>query len=100
MIIRIFDTAIDPADEEQAKDLFRKTVRPAFESFPGCDGIEMYMGVEDHSGDLIEVAAVSRWESTAAIAKAIDSDEYAEALAELRKLFVQAPLVRHFERVD
>ena len=100
MIIRIFDTAIDPADVEKAKELFRETVRPAFERFPGCDGIEMFMGVEDHSGDLVEVAAVSRWESTDAIAKAIDSDDYSEALAELRKLFAQAPLVRHFERVE
>jgi quinol monooxygenase YgiN len=100
MIIRIFDTAIDPADVDRAKELFRTQVCPAFESFPGCHGIEMFIGVEDHSGDLVEVAAVSRWESVDAIGSAIDTDEYAEALAELRKLFVQAPLVRQFERVD
>jgi quinol monooxygenase YgiN len=100
MIIRIFDTAIDPGDVDRAKDLFRDTVRPAFEGFPGCNGIEMFIGVEDHSGDLVEVAAVSRWESIDAIGKAVDSEDYTGALAELRKLFVQAPLVRHFERVD
>src|SRR5688500_4469231 len=100
MIIRIFDTAIAPVDVERAKELFRDTVRPAFEGFAGCGGIEMYIGVEDHSGDLVEVAAVSRWESVDSIATAIDSDEYTEALAELRKLFAQAPLVRHFEQVD
>ena len=100
MIIRIFDTAVDPVDVEKAKDLFRDTVRPAFDVFPGCEGIEMFIGVEDHSGDLVEVAAVSRWDSVAAIEKAVDSAEYVDALAELRKLFVQAPLVRHFEKVD
>jgi heme-degrading monooxygenase HmoA len=100
MIIRIFDTAVDPVDVDKAKDLFRDTVRPAFEKFPGCQGIEMFIGVEDHSGDLVEVAAVSRWDSVDAIGAAVDSDDYVEALNELRKLFVQAPLVRHFERVD
>lgn len=100
MIIRIFDTAVDPADVESAKELFRTTVGPAFDRFPGCHGIEMLIGVEDHSGDLVEVAAVSRWDSVESIANAIDGDDYNEALTELRKLFVQAPLVRHFEKVD
>lgn len=100
MIVRIFDTAIDPADVDRAKELFRTQVDPAFDAFPGCHGIEMFIGVEDHSGDLVEVAAVSRWDSVDAIATAIETDEYMEALAELRKLFVQAPLVRHFERVE
>lgn len=100
MIIRIFDTAVDPGDVDRAKELFRETVRPAFDSFPGCSGIEMFIGVEDHSGDLVEVAAVSRWDSVDDIAKAVDSDDYDAALSELRKLFVQSPLVRHFDRVD
>lgn len=100
MIVRIFDTAVDPADVDRATELFRGTVRPAFESFPGCHGIEMFIGVEDHSGDLVEVAAVSRWESLDAIGSAVESDDYTQALGELRTLFVQAPLVRHFESVD
>ena len=100
MIIRIFDTAIDPADIERARDLFTTQVRPAFDAFDGCHGIEMFIGVEDHSGDLVEVAAVSRWDSVEAIGTATETDEYTQALAELRKLFVQAPLVRHFERVE
>jgi hypothetical protein len=100
MIIRIFDTAIDPTDIERAKELFRTQVSPAFDRFAGCHGIEMFIGVEDHSGDLVEVAAVSRWDSVDSIAEAIETDEYTDALAELRKLFVQSPLVRHFERVD
>ncbi len=100
MIIRIFDTAIDPADIDRAKELFRSQVRPAFDAFSGCHGIEMFIGVEDHSGDLVEVAAVSRWDTVEAIGLAIETDGYAEALAELRKLFVQSPLVRHFERVE
>lgn len=97
MIIRVFDTAVDPGDVEQAVSLFRSEVAPAFESFAGCRGIELLVGVDEHSGDLVEVCAISRWESRDAIEAAIASDEYRQALAEFRKLFQQTPIVRHFE---
>lgn len=100
MIIRMFDTAIDPDDVERAKQLFRTQVRPAFETFEGCHGIDMYMGLEAHSGGLVDVAAISRWDSRDAIETALATPEYEEALTELKKLFQQVPLVRHFDAVD
>lgn len=100
MIIRMFDTALDPDDVEKSKGLFRSQVRPAFESFAGCHGINMYMGLDPHSGGLIDVAAISRWDSEEAITAALETPEYNEALAELKLLFQQVPLVRHFEAVD
>lgn len=100
MIVRIFDTAADPADVERGKQLFREQVRPAFESFPGCLGIEMLIRTEEHSGDLVEIAAISRWESMEAIERATQSPEYDVALEELTQLFRQTPIIRHFESVD
>ena len=100
MIVRIFDTAMDPADVEKGKELFRDKVRPAFDSFPGCHGVEMVIGVEEHSQDLVDVASISRWESLESIEQATTSDEYKEALEEIRKLFQQAPIVRHFELTE
>ena len=100
MIIRIFDTAVDPADVEQAKQLFRDQVRPAFLAFRGCTSIDMVIGVEEHSGDLVDVASISRWESSEAVAEATATPEYQEALAEIRKLFAQSPIVRHFSVVE
>lgn len=97
MIIRIFDTAIDPTDVEEARRLFRDQVKPAFLSFDGCAGVEMVIGVEEHSGDLVDIASISRWDGMAAVQSAIQTPEYQEALAEIRKLFAQNPLVRHFE---
>ena len=97
MIIRIFDTAMDPGDIERAKQLFRDEVRPAFLGFQGCTGIDMCIGVEEHSGELLDVASISRWESIEAVQAAAATDEYKEALAEIRKLFAQNPIVRHFE---
>ena len=100
MIIRIFDTAMDPDDIEDGKRLFRDQVIPAFAAFEGCHGAEMSLGIEEHSGDLIDVVSISRWDSMEAIQKATKSEDYQEALAEIRKLFQRSPIIRHFELVD
>ena len=76
MIVRIFDTSVDPGDVELGKQLFRDEVRPAFLEFEGCHGIEMLIGVEEHSGDLVEIAAISRWDSVDAIESATKTPEY------------------------
>ncbi|HEV2754623.1 MAG TPA: antibiotic biosynthesis monooxygenase family protein [Actinomycetota bacterium] len=96
MIIRLFDTTVDPGDVGRATELFRADVAPAFDAFPGCHGIELLVGVDEHSGDLVELCAISRWDSKDAIDAAVDSDDYRRALAEFRKLFQQSPIVRHF----
>ena len=100
MIVRMFDTAMTPEDIETGKELFRNDVKPVFESFEGCVGVEMVIGVEEHSKDLIDIASISRWESLEAIQAATASPEYAGALEGIRKLFQQAPIVRHFEVAD
>lgn len=100
MILRIFDTAMDPADVESGKDLFREKVRPVFDAFDGCHGVEMVIGVEEHSQDLVDVASISRWDSIDSIEAAISSDGYKTAMEDIRKLFQQAPIVRHFELAE
>ena len=100
MIIRIFDTAVDPADIEQAKTLFREQVRPAFLAFEGCTSIDMVIGVGEHSGDLVDVASISRWDSPEAVEAAIGTEQYKDAMKEIRDLFAQNPIVRHFAVVE
>lgn len=97
MIVRIFDTTVDPGDVEAAVRVFAAEVAPAFDEFQGCHGIELLVGVDEHSGDLVELCAISRWDTREAIDAAIGSDDYRTALAEFRKLFQQTPIVRHFE---
>ncbi|HVF53192.1 MAG TPA: hypothetical protein VNC78_06240 [Actinomycetota bacterium] len=99
MIIRIFDTTMDPDDVPRAIQLFRDQVSAAFDGFEGCHGVEFNVGVDEHSGDLVEVCAISRWDSVEAIERATATNDYAVALAELRKLFQQNPIIRHFEVV-
>jgi quinol monooxygenase YgiN len=100
MIIRMFDTAVDPEDVERGKEIFRRAVRPTFDALEGCHGIEFILGLDEHSGGLVDVAAISRWDSREAIEKAMETDEYKEAFAELKELFQQTPIVRHFDLVD
>jgi hypothetical protein len=60
----------------------------------------MVIGVEEHSQDLVDVASISRWDSLESIEEATASDDYKDALEEIRKLFQQAPIVRHFELTE
>ena len=100
MIIRMFDTAVDPDDVDQGIEIFRSTVRPAFAQFEGCRGIDLMIGKDEHSGRLTDFAAISRWDSMDAVEKAVSSDEYTEALKDLKQLFQQSPIVRHFDVLD
>jgi quinol monooxygenase YgiN len=97
VVVRLFDTAVDPSDVQDATKLFRDQVRPVFESFEGCHGIEMVVGLEERSGDLIDVLAISRWDSVEAIGRAVGTSEYDSAMQGLRELFKRTPIVRHFE---
>ncbi|MDQ3770893.1 MAG: antibiotic biosynthesis monooxygenase [Actinomycetota bacterium] len=97
MIVRVTDTAIDPEDLARCTEVVRDKVKPAFDSLPGCRGIEIHVRVDERHGDLIEVAAVSRWDSVEAMESAVRSEQYAEAMSDARRLFHQAPIVRIFE---
>src|SRR5918994_3542830 len=100
MIVRIFETAVQPEDVDKGREIFRQRVVPIYEAFDGCRGIEMQIGLDEHSKDLVTVVAVSRWDSTEAIEAAIKRPEYSEALTEIRELFQQTPIIRHFEVDD
>lgn len=100
MIIRIFDTAVEAHDVERAKELFRTDVQPVFEEFDGCDGITMHLGIDEHSADLVEVCTISRWASKEAIDAATATPAYENALTDLRKLFRENPIIRHYETID
>jgi quinol monooxygenase YgiN len=100
MIVRIFNTAVDPEDVDRGTDLFRADVEPVFAQFPGCHGVEWFVGLEEHSGDLVDVTAISKWDSFDDLQKAISTAEYERALEELRKLFRQTPIVHHYKTVN
>lgn len=100
MIVRIFSTAVDPEEIDQGIEIFKSDVAPAFAGFDGCHGVEWFVGLEEHSGDLVDVTAISRWESVEAIESATAGRDYERALARLRELFRQTPIVHHYRTVD
>lgn len=100
MIIRVFDTAVDPEDIGRLKQLYRDKVAPAFASFEGCLGLYMAVRAEGHSRDLVDVVAISKWETLEASERAVGSEAYGEALLEMRRLYQQSPIVRHFEVLE
>jgi quinol monooxygenase YgiN len=90
--LRLYQSAVDPADVEEMQRLFVDDVLPAFGACPGCIGIELAVTVEANAGGLVEGAAISRWASLEEMAAAMASHEVQEALVRVRQLLRQEPV--------
>ena len=80
--------------------MFKEIVRPAFENFAGCKGIDMYLRVDEQRRDVVDVMAISRWDTVEAMEAATETPAYGEAMSEIRMLFQHTPIVRVFQVVD
>ena len=96
-VLRLFQSAIDPADVEELRSLFLDDVKPAFESVTGCLGIELIMSTDKNAGGLVEGAALSRWATRDAMEAGLESRVLAEAQVRIFQLLRQEPVVRVFE---
>jgi len=90
--LRLYQSAVDPADVEEMHRLFVDDVVPAFLGRPGCIGLELTVAVEPNAGGLVEGAAISRWSSLDEMAEAMASREVQEALVRVRTLLRQEPV--------
>ena len=90
--LRLYQSAIDPADVEEMRRLFVDDVAPAFSHAPGCLGIELTVAVEPNAGGLVEGAAISRWSSLEEMTEAMASREVQEAMVRVRGLLRQEPV--------
>ena len=95
--IRLFQTAVDPADVEEVARLFEDDVKPVFARLDGCISIELVVSVDKNAGGLVDGAALSRWSSIEKMETALDSREVSEALIRVRQLLRQEPISRVFE---
>ena len=96
-LLRIFQTAVDPADLDEVRRLFADDILPVYEAFQGCVGIELLLSTERHPGGLLECATISRWENLAAMDEAMESRAAKEAQVRILEVLRQEPLVRVFE---
>jgi quinol monooxygenase YgiN len=95
--IRLFQTAVDPADVDDVTRLFDDDVKPVFSRLAGCLSIELVVSVDKNAGGLVDGAALSRWSSIDEMEAALASREVAEALIRVRQLLRQEPISRVFE---
>ena len=95
--LRLYQSAVAPADVEEIKRLFVDDVVPAFSGASGCLGIELAVTVAPNAGGLVEGTAISRWSSLDDLAAAIASHEVREALVRVRQLLRQEPVSKVLE---
>lgn len=95
--MRMFQTAVDPADLTAVRRLFADDILPVFRDMPGCVSMELVLSVDHNPGGLLECAAVSRWETADAMDAAMTSRPAKEAQVRIFELLRQEPVVRVFE---
>ena len=95
--LRLYQSAVDPADIEEVRRLFADDVKPIFAGLRGCVSIELVVSNEKNAGGLVEGAAVSRWESLEAMEEALATREVAEAIVRVRQVLRQEPVSKVFE---
>ena len=95
--LRLYQSAVAPADVDEVKRLFVDDVVPAFSGASGCLGIELAVTVAPNAGGLVEGTAISRWSSLDDMAAAIASQEVREALVRVRQLLRQEPVSKVLE---
>jgi quinol monooxygenase YgiN len=95
--LRMFYSAVDPADVDEVTRFFEDDVKPVFASFPGCLSMELVVSVDKNAGGLVDGAAVSRWASLDAMEEALASRAVAEAMIRVRQVLRQEPVSRVFE---
>lgn len=97
--LRMFQSAIDPADLDRIRQLFADDVAPAFTALDGCLSIELVMSCDQNAGGLVEGAAISRWSSRQAMEAAVESRPAREGMVRILQILRQEPVTRVFEVV-
>lgn len=96
MLVRMFFSAVDPADIDEVRRIFTEDVRPAFDEL-GCRSSELLASTEPNAGGLIEGVMISRWNTRSDIERALDARPIAESLVRVRQYLRLEPITRTFE---
>ena len=98
--VRMFHTALDPADLEQVRRLFADDILPVFRDMDGCLSVELILSVDHNPGGLLECSTISRWATREAMEAAMGSRAAKEAQVRVFQLLRQEPVVRVFEVLE
>ena len=98
--IRLYQTAVDPADVDAVRRLFEDDVKPVFDRLDGCESIELMINVAGNAGGLVEGCALSRWRSLDDLERALATREVGEALVRIQTMLRQEPVTKTFEVLE
>jgi quinol monooxygenase YgiN len=98
--LRIFTSAVDPADIDEVRRIFAEDVAPVFRTLPGCLAMELIIHTEKNAGGLVEGAAISRWATLEELERAMESREVRESLVRVLQLLRLEPVTKVFEILD
>jgi quinol monooxygenase YgiN len=96
-VVRLFQSAVDPADVDEVRRLFAEDVLPVFRVIDGCGSIELMINVDKNAGGLVEGCAISRWDSIDHLEAALGTRPVQEALVRIRELLRQEPVSKTYE---
>ena len=98
--VRMYQTAVDPADVDTVLRLFNDDVKPVFDEMDGCHSIELLINVAGNAGGLVEGCALSRWRSLDDLERALATREVGEALVRIQTILRQEPVTKTFEVLE
>lgn len=97
MVIRLFLSAVAPADADEVLRLFSEDVVPAFSVHPDCLGVELVMSTEPGPDGMVEGGALTRWTSVEAMEEALASEELRAAQTRIRDLLRKEPIRKVYQ---
>jgi heme-degrading monooxygenase HmoA len=100
VFVRLFSTAVDPADLPEARRIFAEDIKPVFESLPGCDSIELMISTSSSASGLADLAAISRWRSLDDLKAGLESRAVAESLVRVLPMLHLEPVIKIFEVLE
>lgn len=100
MYVRMFLSAVDPADVPEFRRTFSEQIAPVLARQPGCESIELLANVEKNAGGLVEGVALSRWRSREELEAALALPEVQEAVAHAYQYLRQEPVTKVFEVLE
>lgn len=98
--VRLYQSAVDPADVDEVRRFFNDDVKPVFDNVDACESIELLINVAGNAGGLVEGCALSRWRSLEELEHALETREVREALVRILTMLRQEPVTKTFEVLD
>jgi quinol monooxygenase YgiN len=95
--VRMFHSAIDPAEVDLVRKTFGEDLRPTFAAVEGCRSLELLIATEPNAGGLIEGCVLARWDSVEAIERAYQEPEVRASAARIVGLLRQEPVINLYE---